>query len=1065
MSIVSSIRDYIEIINTSVETQKSSVSLFSAAFNGFPQILETCKNVLWYFFSFQYLRDNFYHPYLSLLNNNSPPILIDSIYDKGLEPSNNIKFFLYGLGNSFFFSLPGSVGTLLILRRIILEGIPAGLAATVGSVLGTCLISVSVTFGSRILVLSPAFLDLLFYIGLLIPGFVILRGLCFSDYRIITIKDRKALTLIGVMHFFLGMSNQSTLFKHIRDLTIIPFPTRFFGISDKSLALFYTLGFSFGSICFALILFYSLVFFINWGLTQLTITRSRLMKLSENLSIILLTGLSISTFSYYGTDFLLTKGLGFLPSDKSFAETALAPASLFKDPHNLTGVHALYPSNEFSLDPAPFDQPLEKYFRRSILLKQPFFKYRSFEELNYQGEKHWLHRGFRHGSAKPIKTVTLPAEKNKLSEARTLLRSLDKAIGWVDENNTKSKNPLYTFTNLAKEDILNFEYDQLKNTNSKNGFNDIGFLEQKFKRLFFGQIGLLPGRLPPVPSGPFDSQEMAHKRLAFTNPVYKALLSFDIDLFLKRQPSTQFLSTEDEHNIFLKRQLLERYINTQRDYFDDESNSLILNSKNFNSNKKDEELNKAQSLAQRTSRSFSEKPFLFNKEIMPFGQGRDLGSETFGLSPVAKTAGLRPSKTKDITLSPLSFQLSQGNLNISNLPFFTKSLANQTYKHQFKGTLEIVRQMFAVSLDCPEPSSVAGGGASDKIFTSLQNKPSNSNNYGNNFFDDDKGIVIPRPLNPRILKYDQPLYIGIKQNPDKNLKGTVKGPLLSSQGLDQKSGLDLTQKVLASSGSTGFDLGQDQRSSPEGHGPMDPDPMGLDLRSATGERPKVSDQRSRPAVLAFEHEELYNSFNKERLFESPKKQKPFLEAISISPFYVGWDHERRQLLLTQRYLSRKDALIFKKPKVEVKYIKENQDKIKGRKLKLLDQDSYNATFASWPLLKPDLLEKPLMNWKIPSHSFEQMVSLEEESRLGLDEPSDKSKGLRGSYDIFLDLWNKNFLRELPQQIPSFKLIRWPNNITTPSVQGDLDSFDPIETSLFTGVKRGGFVWPGGTLKK
>lgn len=1062
MSVVTSIRDYIEIINTHIGPRfgEESVSLTSIIYETIPHVVQMCKDTLWYFISFKGLRENFYQPYLSGIENFhttggspftdfqlKPNIENLTTTSWGLHNNSGFSFqllqsfFLTGLGNSFFISIPGSIGTLLILRRLITQGTFAGLAATIGGVVGSCSIMAFVILGNRVLFLNPAFLELFFYLGLLIPVSVILRGLCFSDFRIIPSQDKLSLFSIGFIHFLLGVSNQSTLFRHLRDLTISPHPTPFLGISNSNFGYIYILGFSIGSFLFALGAFYSVRFLINWWLTQSTITRSRLMQWSENVSIIFLTCLCICTFSYYGADFLLIKGFGFLPADRGVSETVLAPNSVFKDPHNLTGVHALYPSNEFSLDPAPFDRPLDKLFRRSILLKEQGFKYRNFEELNYQGEKHWLHKGFRHGSAKPIKTVNLPAEKNKLAEGRALLRSLDKAIGWDSESqqnqnetslhstdefssqvqplgaakstdaiSTKggsTKGRLY-FTNLALEEIpFNFEkHNPLKNygfsffrVSQDSNLNEIELLEQKFKRFFFGQIGLLPGRLPPINYGPFDSQEMAHKRLAFSNPVYKALLSFDLDLFLQRQPANHSLSAEDEHNIYLKRQLLERYINTQRDYFYktvnfplNELTSPVL----FSSNKS-------------SSTTYPESDQLTNVESYTnFNDNKNIEQ----LTNIDVWAPLLKHKEN----------------------FFTKSFANQTYKHQFKGTLEVVRQMFAVSLDCPEPSAVAGGGAWDKM--------AKINGDLTNFFKDDKGLVIPRPKNPRIIKFDQPLYTRVK--------GNTREFVLLKQ---------LTTK-----------------SSSAAHNPILSTDMTVNLEGI--EKPQLTE-----LGVSLSHEELFKYLHEKstrsKLPENPKVSKPFFEPVSISPFYVGWDNDRRQLLLTQRYLSRKTALVFYSQNhnsnnwseiysnADSTDVQQRQNR-KGQSAEILRVNENNlqtapVSFATWPVLKIDPTDKAIKKWRLPSRSFEHMLALEEEARLGLDEQSDKNKGLRGSYEGFVDFWAKNSDQKMPGAL-SFNVSRWPTNITTPSVQADLDNFDQIEDSLFTGVKRGGFLWPGSSIR-
>ena len=144
MSVVTSIRDYVEVLNTQVGVSENPASLFSMSSETFPYILKICKETLWDLLSLKGLRDNFYRPYLGGLED-VPAIkaLLEahffdspSTYDK-ISLLNHFGFF-NGFGNSFFLSLPGSIGTLIIMRRIILQGVPAGIAATLGSILASC---------------------------------------------------------------------------------------------------------------------------------------------------------------------------------------------------------------------------------------------------------------------------------------------------------------------------------------------------------------------------------------------------------------------------------------------------------------------------------------------------------------------------------------------------------------------------------------------------------------------------------------------------------------------------------------------------------------------------------------------------------------------------------------------------------------------------------------------------------------------------------------------------------------------------------------------------------------
>lgn len=58
----------------------------------------------------------------------------------------------------------------------------------------------------------------------------------------------------------------------------------------------------------------------------------------------------------------------------------------------------------------------------------------------------------------------------------------------------------------------------------------------------------------------------AIKRRYFANPVYRTLLETDIDTFLARQPSAYTIAGNQEHELYKKRQMLERYYNWLRYY-------------------------------------------------------------------------------------------------------------------------------------------------------------------------------------------------------------------------------------------------------------------------------------------------------------------------------------------------------------------------------------------------------------------------------------------------------------------------------------------------------------------
>ena len=56
------------------------------------------------------------------------------------------------------------------------------------------------------------------------------------------------------------------------------------------------------------------------------------------------------------------------------------------------------------------------------------------------------------------------------------------------------------------------------------------------------------------------------KQKYYSNPIYKNLLTADIDLFLNRQPSKFKLSGNDEIDLYTKRRILSSYYDSLRDY-------------------------------------------------------------------------------------------------------------------------------------------------------------------------------------------------------------------------------------------------------------------------------------------------------------------------------------------------------------------------------------------------------------------------------------------------------------------------------------------------------------------
>ena len=141
---------------------------------------------------------------------------------------------------------------------------------------------------------------------------------------------------------------------------------------------------------------------------------------------------------------------------------------------------------------------------------------------------------------------------------------------------TRPDSPLYTeMSETEQENSLSFPQgesfspsqlktntilDRLLENSSLRGLEDTNFL--------------LPYRELSKKSFPVDffrsqsplSIEQKFKAKYYSNPIYKALLALDIDLFLKRQPQTFQVNAEQQSDLYTKRRILESYYNSLREY-------------------------------------------------------------------------------------------------------------------------------------------------------------------------------------------------------------------------------------------------------------------------------------------------------------------------------------------------------------------------------------------------------------------------------------------------------------------------------------------------------------------
>jgi len=156
MSFVSVVRDYVEILYNVSDSLGSDFSFANWLSETFVYIIKTLQYCIIYILSFHWIRD------FSLL-----PVVIPQIsssifretffletpskvFFEFLEiPSLDQNKFILGLFNSLFLTLPISVTHIISIRRLLIQGIPAGFFSIAGYILGQCLFLIFVVFGFR----------------------------------------------------------------------------------------------------------------------------------------------------------------------------------------------------------------------------------------------------------------------------------------------------------------------------------------------------------------------------------------------------------------------------------------------------------------------------------------------------------------------------------------------------------------------------------------------------------------------------------------------------------------------------------------------------------------------------------------------------------------------------------------------------------------------------------------------------------------------------------------------------------------------------------------------------
>ena len=593
MSLVTFIRDYVDVANSS--EQLNGYTFSSLAYSTLGFIFSILKQVIVNFCTLQWIQD---FSYFCL----TPPMLFSSFANINISErtsedfqslSNLVAFsethFLGGVGliflgffNGCFTSIHISAANLITIQRLLVNGVPAGLCSAFGTAVGQCFFLACIHFGFRTLLfpwLSIEPLPFLIGIGIL---FAIASNSA-QDKRRPTIQwsAKSFLLTYTFTSVALAWCEQTALFQLMGNLSFGAEPTllettgTIIGNSGTIAKVIqqgsYLLAFFFGNFLGTFFLASILQRLLESLLSFKGIPIYYGLIKQANLPLAtLIFAFGFGSLPYYGFDYLITKGFGFIPQEQFFQQTLFSPVNLvsktpqtkdqarFEDQLALLFTLEGEKNKSFVIDTTPFDDG--QYLKAGQ--KRP----QAFEDLNYRGEYLWTNRIARINS---IKEQANPTQSSFLGPAFSWMRSILWGEGSTTSNvfnNNASQYPEGVKANFNKNESsltigsnensirkreLSGEEEQLDNYVTE--------FERQFDKGFSNFQNAKPISLIEVED---QWQEQRIKKKCYTNPIYKFLLNIEIDSFLRRQPNYHRLSAEEEILLLKRRQLLSDYYDT-----------------------------------------------------------------------------------------------------------------------------------------------------------------------------------------------------------------------------------------------------------------------------------------------------------------------------------------------------------------------------------------------------------------------------------------------------------------------------------------------------------------------
>nr|AOP19036.1 hypothetical protein [Halimeda discoidea] len=728
-----------------------------------------------YIISLHWINDFIKLPILVPPASNS--ILADQIFSPDLSflPVNHNDTFLSGFLNCFFLYFPLAPVQLIWLRRVIVDGPWAGVAATIGiivgnlSFLGLCLFGfrdfINIWFGS---LWEP----LTYFLGIWLIFFVIFH-MTQKPFKIIRKYQKKELLTICIINFALVWTDQPGLYQFFGNLVFQP------GVSplDVSESTVYFIGAILGSLLWAPLIGFG---FVQFGYFVPRITKFTYSAWIKSFNLFCLIGcisLALTSLPYYGFDYLFANPLGFVPQDKVWDEIngilPLLKTNTIDANQGRLGEKSSYSSVDTDLS----------LFDRASYAGGPFVEL-NIESLNYKKEYAWRSRFDRLSSryltrgvgllAKYLQIDTDPiVSKNQSSEYQDLSPLRE------DQRSTDSDSEEEEEIEALSAEILN----------ENHALSEAEITEPRSEA---DETKLEPESKPEVK--PEDLRTEAKAEVSIPGEEVFDVEDADLEEDLSEDEDADFeedLNEAEEIDLYLEslEGLIERFIENYT--AEATSEDLLI------PNLPDEKMIDFSAFSEISKYGFDLFSMFEAVEVDPLDQQLAIDiKEKYSANWVYRFL-VHADISNFLRRQPYKYKLTSGDeialfenrmaLNeyyntlrsYSNLDLTKvrqslfcgpKSYVNRIYNQQFKGTLKIVERLFSIHLEeeenipkLPEPEwedADATVRAAEEYSASLR-------------ADNNRDAAI--------LKFDQPLYKTIKKNPlvhEQNLTEVEAEPFL-----------------------------------------------------------------------------------------------------------------------------------------------------------------------------------------------------------------------------------------------------------------------------------------------